>query len=176
MTFAEAPIEQRAPLPYLPDVRAGPYGERRPPAPAQRSGPLTAAADGGAARFLRPRPAPGTGRSSMRQPAQARGTWRGRGGAAAGARTPQRAREGRKSCRPRCLPGPQSAGRRRAILVRVRISARGGRQCARTVGAGARVADGLGEGKGEGALTRLGAVQIASPFCPRFHSSSSPNL
>ena len=45
MTFAEAPIEQRAPLPYLPDVRAGPYGERRPPAPAQRSGPLKVAAD-----------------------------------------------------------------------------------------------------------------------------------
>ena len=56
----------------------------------------------------------------------ARGTWRDRGGAAAGARTPQRTCEGRNSWHPRCLPGPQSAGRRRAILVRVRISARGG--------------------------------------------------
>ena len=45
MTFAEAPIKQRAPLPYLPEVHADPYGEQRPPAPVQRSGRLTVAAE-----------------------------------------------------------------------------------------------------------------------------------
>tara|TARA_B100000530_G_C15808721_1_gene428629 strand:+ start:303 stop:440 length:138 start_codon:yes stop_codon:yes gene_type:complete len=45
MTFAEAPINQRAPLPYLPEVHADPYGEQRPPAPVQRSGRLTVAAE-----------------------------------------------------------------------------------------------------------------------------------